>query len=538
MFTNPNPSPEVLKRRFGFVSMLGMSTTLMLTWEGILLYFSSGLLNGGPSGLLYSYLLSWAGVLSVMSCLAELSSLAPCASGQYHWVYLLSPDPLARLSSYVVGWLSVAVWQGVVTMTGYLCGTLIQGLIVLHTLNPSSVANGGTNENIAASRYTPQGYQATLLLWSAILLALLTNTLLSSHLPKIEGFILYIHLLGFFSILIPLLYLSDRVPPSAVFSTFTNGGEWPSTSVAFLVGMITNVGALLGSDGAVHMSEEIHSAARVVPWNILLTLLINGSLGLGMLITVLFCLTEPEAALNSPTKYPFISIFQSATKNTVGTTLMTSLILLLSFSALFGQFASASRQLWSFARDAGVPFSHRLARVSPSSLLPMNAILTTCTIPLLLGVIVSGSSVALLNLLSFVTSAWLLAALIPLSLLLWRRTTGLISMPQPVNHVSTSSPVTPPESPMLGEPLQKRHRVLEWGPWRIPEPLGTIVNVFGVCWSLVALCFSFWPPFAKPTVQTMNWSALMTGFWLIFGVGWFAIWGRRTYKGPVVEIRG
>lgn len=27
---------EVLKRRFGMVSMLGMSTTLMLTWEGIL----------------------------------------------------------------------------------------------------------------------------------------------------------------------------------------------------------------------------------------------------------------------------------------------------------------------------------------------------------------------------------------------------------------------------------------------------------------------------------------------------------------------
>lgn len=29
---------EVLKRRFGMVSMLGLSTTLMLTWEGILVY--------------------------------------------------------------------------------------------------------------------------------------------------------------------------------------------------------------------------------------------------------------------------------------------------------------------------------------------------------------------------------------------------------------------------------------------------------------------------------------------------------------------
>jgi amino acid transporter len=408
-------------------------------------------------------------------------------------------------------------------MTGYICGTLIQALIVLHNLN-SAAAEDPTQP---PSFYTPQGWQNTLLLWAAVLLALTVNTVLAKHLPKIEGFILYVHIFGFFAILVPLLYLSERVPSKVVFTTFNNGGEWPSTGVAFLVGMITNVGSLLGSDGAVHMSEEVHSAARIVPWNMIITLVINGVLGFGMLLALLFSLTNPESALASPTGYPAIQVFYDASKSVNGTTLMVVLILLLCFAAMFGQFASASRQMWSFARDNGLPFSSQLQYVSPKSLLPIKAILTTFTIPLLLGVIVSGSSIALLNLLSFVTSAWLLAAALPLALLLWRRTTGGIRNPY--------------KSPRLGsidpESATSALSPLEWGPWRIPEPFGTIVNIFGLCWMTVVIIFSFFPPVSKVDAKTMNFSCAMTGFWLIFGVVWFGVWGHKTYKGPINEVK-
>jgi amino acid transporter len=100
------------------VSMLGLSTTLMLTWEGILVlvefsqhvadtynrsYFGSGLSNGGSAGLFYSYLLSWAGFLAVMTSMAELASMAPTSSGQYYWVYILAPKPIRKLLSYITG---------------------------------------------------------------------------------------------------------------------------------------------------------------------------------------------------------------------------------------------------------------------------------------------------------------------------------------------------------------------------------------------------------------------------------------------------
>jgi choline transport protein len=117
----------------------------------------------------------------------------------------------------------------------------------------------------------------------------------------------------------------------------------------------------------VHLSEETHNAAVVVPWNIIITIILNGLLGFGMLLTTLICMGDIEQALETSFHYPFIQILYDATNSKVGTTLMVCIILVLCYSATFGQYASASRQLWAFARDHGTPFSRRLMLVSATS---------------------------------------------------------------------------------------------------------------------------------------------------------------------------
>jgi choline transport protein len=82
---------------------------------------------------------------------------------------------------------------------------------------------------------------------------------------------------------------------------------------------------------------------------------------------LLFCLGDIDNALNSPTGFPFIEIFMQATYSKAGCTVMTSLILVLLAAAAIGIMATASRLLWSFARDGGVPFSNYLDRVSFST---------------------------------------------------------------------------------------------------------------------------------------------------------------------------
>lgn len=73
----------------------------------------------------------------------------------------------------------------------------------------------------------------------------------------------------------------------------------------------------------------------------LLSVGINGALGFGMLLTVLFCLGDAEKAVESPTGYPFIEIFVNGTGSISGGTALVSLthrscMTLLDTSADFG----------------------------------------------------------------------------------------------------------------------------------------------------------------------------------------------------------
>ena len=113
------------------------------------------------------------------------------------------------------------------------------------------------------------------------------------------------------------------------------------------------------------VAEEVYNASTVVPWAIVATIMVNGVLGLALLIALLFCLGDVTAALNTPTVFPFIEIFAQATNSNAGATTMTCLILLLLAASGSGCMATASRLLWSFSRDNAVPFSGYISRVSP-----------------------------------------------------------------------------------------------------------------------------------------------------------------------------
>ena len=77
---------QVLKRRFGFLSMFGFAVCELITWETVLAIFSQSFDNGGPSGAVYGFIIAWSSTLSVYTVISELASLAPIAGGQYYWV--------------------------------------------------------------------------------------------------------------------------------------------------------------------------------------------------------------------------------------------------------------------------------------------------------------------------------------------------------------------------------------------------------------------------------------------------------------------
>lgn len=119
------------------------------------------------------------------------------------------------------------------------------------------------------------------------------------------------------------------------------------------------------------MSEEIENAGVVVPRSMVWSFLLNLPFAFGLLLTYLFCMVDIDDALSSPTGYPFIYLFQTATGSTVASTILSVVVLVLLIMITISCVASTSRQTFAFARDDGLPFSNWLKTVrAPSPVTP------------------------------------------------------------------------------------------------------------------------------------------------------------------------
>lgn len=93
------------------------------------------------------------------------------------------------------------------------------------------------------------------------------------------------------------------------------------------------------------------------------SLFLNGALGFVMLVTYCFCLGNVEEILGTTTGYPFIQVFYNVTNSLGGASAMTAILITLTVCGCISNVATASRQLFAFARDGGLPFSPFLAQV-------------------------------------------------------------------------------------------------------------------------------------------------------------------------------
>lgn len=121
-----------------------------------------------------------------------------------------------------------------------MAGTIIQGLI---TLNHGS--------------YVPQEWHGTLLVVAVVTFCIVFNTSLAQKLPLIESLILILHIVGLFAIIVPLWVLAPRNSAQVAFLQFNNGGNWSTTGVAFMIGLLTSLGSMMGFDCAVHMGRQL-----------------------------------------------------------------------------------------------------------------------------------------------------------------------------------------------------------------------------------------------------------------------------------------
>ncbi|KAK3071268.1 hypothetical protein LTR53_008950 [Teratosphaeriaceae sp. CCFEE 6253] len=506
------------QRNFQFMSVLGFGCTLIGTWNFLLGLIAFGLTDGGTAGLIYGFIICLAGFSCVYLSVAEMASMAPTSSAQklseipqLHQWYDQSTRSTTRADHDMQDTWSQSdgkarsVYPGdsfwtiprklrrastdpgndypQICSTAYLAGTIIQGLIILN--HPT---------------YSPQPYQGTLLVWAVMLFCVIFNVFLAKRLPFVEGVLLIIYVVGFFAIIIPLWVLAPRSPASEVFTTFNNEGDWSSKGVAVLVGLGGIVPSLAGYDCAVHMAEEIKDSSKTLPQAIVLGVAVNGIMGLIMVITICFTLGDTDSILGTTTLYPFIQVFFNATNSYAATNTMTAIIVIVFTSAVISEIATSSRQLWSFARDGGLPFSRW---ISPGANIPLNAIYVSIVIVVLVSLINLGSTVALNAINSVTISALMASYLLTIGCLVYRR--------------------------LGGWPLPARR----WSLGRAGLP----INIASLAFLLPLFVFAFFPLATPVTPSSMNWGVVMFGGVVVVATVYYAVEGRKAYTPPVALLQ-
>ena len=167
----------------------------------------------------------------------------------------------------------------------------------------------------------------------------------------------------------------------------------------------------------------------------------------------------------------------------------------------------------------------------------MVAIALVTTLPCLLALIYIGSSTVFEDVVSLSTSGLYASYFIPCSLLLWRRVTGQMIPLSTLDAEDEEAEI----SRVLGLAIQDTddedvvQPSLIWGPWRVPGILGILNNAFACVYILFVLFWSFWPPNTPATPENMNYSVLVTGVVITFSIIYYYLYGKRLYKGPLVE---
>lgn len=281
------------------------------------------------------------------------------------------------------------------------------------------------------------------------------------------------------------------------------------------------------------------------------------------MLTVLFCLGDPTNVQDTKMAFPFIQIFVDSAPNIPGATVMTAVVLILTWNCAIGIVTTASRVTWSFARDRGTPFSAFISKVNSRTQVPGVAVGMVTTFAALLTLIYVGSDTAFNDVISLTITGFYGSYFLPAAFLLYHRitgnilysdagvgnarvesgtnlgseiengaSTGLVGKGDGSEKREQNDPTTATNADVQEGIAQAR---LIWGPWRLPGILGIINNTYACCYMIFVIFWSFWPPATPVSASSMNYSVLVTGGVIIFSIIWYLIRGRKEYKGPTID---
>jgi amino acid transporter len=447
---------QELLRRLGAFSSFAIGFSVISVLTGVTSTFGDALGAGGPAGLGLGWPLVSAGTLAVALAMAELASAFPTAGALYHWAAVLGGPGWG----WATAMLNLAGQLAIVAAIDLACGQAIAQLLGL---------GDGWGFGLFAVVLTLHG---ALSATSVRLVAWLNDASATVHIVGVV-------------VLAGALLTVGRVHAPGFLATGA-----PSAA-GFVQSLVLGVWTFTGFDAAAHVSEETHDPARRAPVGIVSAVGVSAIAGFALVASLTLAVRDPLPLAGQPDAA--LTVLRGALGDGAGRAAMALAALAMWFAGL-ASVTSASRMLFAFARDGGVPLAAWLRVVHPRARTPANATLACVLAPAILVLVTARAS-------SRVFLA--VAALATLAL-----------------YASYALPIA------LGAVARSRGRWRHVGPWNLGRA-GVPVAWVAVAWTALV-----------GVVCTMA-NALGTALFAAVLVGLGILWVTRVrgrFRGPKVDL--
>lgn len=100
---NASGHRDQLQRQYGLWSICGLALTIDNAWVAFGGSLSVAVLNGGPPGILYEYIVACVYYGLIGASIAELASAIPSSGGVYHWASITPGPRYGRIIGFFTG---------------------------------------------------------------------------------------------------------------------------------------------------------------------------------------------------------------------------------------------------------------------------------------------------------------------------------------------------------------------------------------------------------------------------------------------------
>ena len=404
---------QQLFREMGGFSNFAVSFSVISILTGAVLLYGYGLKFAGPIVNTVGWPLVSILTLAIAASMAELASAYPTAGGLYFWAFRLG----GRGWAWTTAWLNMV---GQVTITAginvaaaiYMIGavTRIAGLPADAAVPVfGAVTNWYFQLFVMVLIMIPQ---VVINVYGIRLTARLNDFSVWWH---IGGVVLIVVLMGFFAAhrnpveflfrfqnvvnpldassaelpggrVGPALVIGDWKIPSPLFALFPGLADVYRAApflLVFSLALLQAQWTYTGYDASAHMAEETMMARKNSAWGIFLSVAVSAVVGLVLLVVLTWSIPRGDVAAAASQTYPVLYIVDNNLPRAAA-----NLIALIIGGAMWlcgcSSISSMGRMWYAFARDGGMPGSGRIRQVSPRWGTPVNSIVITSVLCVLI----------------------------------------------------------------------------------------------------------------------------------------------------------